>query len=63
MKLKMQKNCDQGVRNEKEKNADVHSFGKNETDSVHSLSGNHTYRDSMFIVQTPRSEASCECET
>ena len=49
--------------NEKEKNADVHSFGKNETDSVHSLSGNHTYRDSMFIVQTPRSEVLCECET
>ena len=22
-----------------------------------------TYRDSMFIVQTPLSEASCECET
>lgn len=22
-----------------------------------------TYRNSMFIVQTPRSEASCECET
>ena len=38
------KNCDQGVRNEKEKNADVHS-----------LSGIDTYRDSMFIVQTPRS--------
>ena len=52
MKLKMQKNCDQGVRNEKEKNADVHS-----------LSGIDTYRDSMFIVQTPRSEALCECET
>ena len=41
----------------------MHSFGKNETDSVHSLSGIDTYRDSMFIVQTPRSEASCECET
>ena len=38
------KKCDQ-VRNEKEKNADVHSFGENETDSVHSLSGNDTYRE------------------
>ncbi|MEE1495571.1 MAG: recombinase zinc beta ribbon domain-containing protein [Anaerostipes hadrus] len=39
------KNCDQGVRNEKEKNADVHSFDENEIDSVHSLSGNDTYRE------------------
>ena len=33
------------TRNEKEKNADVHSFDENETDSVHSLSGNDTYRE------------------
>ena len=52
MKLKMQKKkCDQ-VRNEKEKNADVHSFGENETDSVHSLSGNDTYRDGCSFVPT-----------
>ena len=28
-----------------------------------SLLGDHTCGDGMFIVQTPRSEASCECET
>ena len=27
-----------------------------------SLLGDHTCGDGMFIVQTPRSEASCECE-
>ena len=48
----MQKNCGQGVRNEKEKNANVHSFDENETDSVHSLSGNDTYRDGCSFVPT-----------
>ena len=39
------------------------SFTEYELDIMCSEDGDDTCGDSMFIVQTPRSEASCECET
>ena len=42
---------------------DVCFFEEHEAENVCSNKDAVAYRDSMFIVQTPRSEASCECET
>ena len=39
------------------------SFTEDEVDIMCSKDGDDARRDGMFIVQTPRSEASCECET
>ena len=42
---------------------DVCSFEEHEAENVCSNKDAVARRDCMFIVQTPRSEASCECET
>ena len=39
------------------------SFTEDEVDIMCSKDGDDACGDCMFIVQTPRSEASCECET
>lgn len=39
------------------------SFTEDEVDIMCSEDGDGACGDSMFIVQTPRSEASCECQT
>ena len=42
---------------------DVCSFEEHEAENVCSNKDAVACGDGMFIVQTPRSEASCECET
>lgn len=42
---------------------ELSSHDGNEVEKVSSYHGDAACGDSMFIVQTPRSEASCECET
>ena len=42
---------------------DMCSFSGYEVDDVCSNNDIDACGDGMFIVQTPRSEASCECET
>ncbi len=42
---------------------DVCSFEEHEAENVCSNKDAVARRDGMLIVQTPRSEASCECET
>ena len=43
--------------------AELCSYASVEDNKLCLHSSSDTYRDSMFIVQTPLSEASCECET
>lgn len=42
---------------------DMCSFSGHEAEDMCFNCGDHACGDGMFIVQTPRSEASCECET
>ena len=42
---------------------DMCSFSGHEAEDMCFNCGDHTCGDGMFIVHTPRSEASCECET
>ena len=42
---------------------DMCSFSGHGAEDMCFNCGDHTCGDGMFIVQTPRSEAPCECET
>ena len=46
-----------------ESNEELCSSSSDATEELYSSSTTDARRDGMFIVQTPRSEASCECET
>lgn len=46
-----------------ESDEELCSSSSDSAEELYSSSTTDACRDSMFIVQTPRSEASCECET
>ena len=51
------------MKDVKEQEENMYSSSSDTTEELCSSSTTDTCGDGMFIVQTPRSEASCECET
>ena len=59
----MKLNDKKQIIEEQEHDKKLCSSSSDTTDELYSSSAPDTCGDCMFIVQTPRSEAPCECET
>ena len=59
----MKLNDKKQIIEEQEHDKKLCSSSSDTTDELYSSSAPDTCGDCMFIVQTPRSEASCECDT